>query len=436
MKIRSLILTPALWGLAASPVLCAPAPAALESEPKLIAVLQSEAPLFEKARACQQLAVVGTPKAVPVLASLLGHERLGDYARYALEPIEDASVDEALRAALDKLKGRNLAGVVNSIGVRRDAKAVDALKKLVRDPGKGVGSEALAALGRIASEDAVRVVHQSLSSGPKALQTAAAEACLACAWHALRHGKPEEATKLFESVRKATVPSHLREAARSGALEVIRSANTDKTEQPASTSDASFFNGKDLTGWKGTAKYWKVEDGAIVGHSAGKIPHNEFLWSEVPVTDFYLVVHVKLEPDAANAGIQFRSKKVDDRGQALGYQADVGRGMWGRLYHEHGRGKLDWKDHGEKAVKPGDWNRYEILAVGDRIWTAVNGTLSVALRDPEGERSGQIALQIHSGEPQTVRYRIEKLVHRPAVRLVGMNEEQLNAALRAPETKK
>ena len=46
-------------------------------------------------------------------------------ARYALETIPDPSVDDALRDALGKLKGRPLLGVIGSLGVRRDAKAVD-----------------------------------------------------------------------------------------------------------------------------------------------------------------------------------------------------------------------------------------------------------------------------------------------------------------------
>ena len=58
-----------------------------EQEQKYIAILQSEAPLFEKAGACRQLALIGTRKAVPALAGLLGDEILGDYARLALEPI-------------------------------------------------------------------------------------------------------------------------------------------------------------------------------------------------------------------------------------------------------------------------------------------------------------------------------------------------------------
>lgn len=199
--------------------------------------------------------------------------------------------------------------------------------------------------------------------------------------------------------------------------------------------DQGLFNGRDLSGWTGNAPYWRIEEGAIVGHSDTQIPRNEFIWSDLEVRDFYLVVSVKLEPDTANAGIQFRSKKADEYGQAIGYQADIGKDVWGRLYHEHGRGKLDWSDAAEQAVKAEAWNRYEILAVGPAIWTAINGKLGVACLDTaqEGERSGLIALQMHSGPPQTVRYRIEKLVHDPKIELEGIGAEELINALRIPE---
>ena len=55
-------------------------------------------------------------------------------------------------------------------------------------------------------------------------------------------------------------------------------------------------------------------------------------------------------PADRNAGIQFRSQKINKHGQAQGYQADIGKDkkgwhLWGKLYHEHGgRGKLDWND--------------------------------------------------------------------------------------------
>jgi hypothetical protein len=197
--------------------------------------------------------------------------------------------------------------------------------------------------------------------------------------------------------------------------------------------DKHFFNGKNLTGWHAAdMNYWSVQKGVIVGHSEKPVQKNEFLWSEVEVKDFYLSVDVLLQPADRNAGIQFRSSKVDETGQALGYQADVGMGVWGKLYHEHGRAQLDWTDKGEKAVKPGQWNHYEILAVGHRIWTAINGTLSVAVEDVGGELSGYIAFQIHSGAPQTVKYRINKLVHNPPVSLAGLNQTQLEEKLRTP----
>ena len=200
-----------------------------------------------------------------------------------------------------------------------------------------------------------------------------------------------------------------------------------ESEKPL--AEGAFFNGEDLTGWSGNEGLWSVKDRAIIGHSDKPVAKNEFIWSAVTVEDFHLVVEVKLTPDNRNAGIQFRSKKVNVHGQAHGYQADVGAGVWGKLYHEHGRGKLDWNNRAAKAVKPGEWNRYEILAVGDRIWTAINGTLCVAVRDPAGERSGQIALQIHSGPPQTVHYRKPTLTHNPPVQLAGLGESELDAKL-------
>lgn len=201
--------------------------------------------------------------------------------------------------------------------------------------------------------------------------------------------------------------------------------------------DKSFFNGKDLTGWSAAdMNYWSVKNGIIVGNATQKVDKNKFLWSSVKVADFYLSLDVKLDPDDCNAGIQFRSQKADASGQALGYQADMGKDVWARLYHEHGRQKLDWSDRGEKAVKRGQWNHYEILAVGDRIWTAINGKLAVAIKDAGGDASGYIALQIHSGNPQTVSYKINKLVHNPNVELAGLNEAQLNNQLKLPLDKR
>ena len=192
-----------------------------------------------------------------------------------------------------------------------------------------------------------------------------------------------------------------------------------------------FFNGHDLTGWNAQdMSYWSVEKGAIVGtKGTQEIIGNQFLWYQEKVQDFRLTLRVKQVPFAANAGIQFRSKPQVN-GSAFGYQADIGKGWWGALYHEHGRRILaKSKDIKGQYLKPEQWNQYEILAVGHRVWLAINGKITVALRDPIGELDGQIALQIHGGMPQEVIYSDLTLERNPKVEGLGMNEFQLNALL-------
>ena len=99
----------------------------LPSPAELIAALTTGSDPHAKALACQQLAIVGGPEAVPALAALLADQHLSDYARSALESIADPAAGVALRDALAKLSGRCLAGVIDSLGVRRAAAAVPVL---------------------------------------------------------------------------------------------------------------------------------------------------------------------------------------------------------------------------------------------------------------------------------------------------------------------
>ena len=213
MTIRRIQIAAALLGVLVAAAAATAADDKPADEARLIAVLKSDARLFDKARACQRLAAVGGPKAVATLAGLLGDERLGDYARFALEPMGGAAVDAALREALGSLKGRLLAGVVTSIGVRRDAKAVGALAKLALGCDADVAPAALAALGRIAGDQAVAALRQALAEGPPTNRTAAADACLVAAERLSAAGTPEKAAALYDAVRKADLPPHVRASA-------------------------------------------------------------------------------------------------------------------------------------------------------------------------------------------------------------------------------
>ena len=187
------------------------------SEADLIAVLQSDAPLFDKAKACQRLAVIGTKESVPVLAGLLADAKLAHYARYALEPIPDPAVDETLEAALNKLDGKLLVGAINSVGVRGDARAVGRLEELMGNADSGVATAAAAALGRIASPDAIAALREALKKS-EPLRSAAAAACLVAADAMLAADKTGDAEALFDAVRKAEVPQYMHMAALTGAM--------------------------------------------------------------------------------------------------------------------------------------------------------------------------------------------------------------------------
>ncbi|MGH9389666.1 MAG: family 16 glycoside hydrolase, partial [Vicinamibacteria bacterium] len=175
---------------------------------------------------------------------------------------------------------------------------------------------------------------------------------------------------------------------------------------PAGFQANELFNGKDLAGWEGDAEVWKVESGELVGK--GALKRNNFLFHKKEVSDFRLIVEVKLAENKGNSGVQIRSEPVPG-GEARGCQADVGAGWWGKLYEESARGLLFPKKgetfDGDKFVKKGDWNTYEILAVGSKVRTAINGNLCTDLDDEKIARKGRIAVQVHSGEMTEVRFR-------------------------------
>lgn len=227
MKTRALNIA-CIVVLAAAPFMSCAQAASSSSEPrttKLISILQSNASLFEKARACQQLGEIGNRDAVPALAALLPDEHLSAYARSGLEGIPDPSAAAALREALLKLKGPLLIGVVNSLGALRDEQAVEPLRQFATDPGSGAINEALLALGNISSPESIRILEDVMANGSDATHTEAAAACLLAAGRQRTGGNLDQARRLYDMVRNAKVSIACRVGATRGA---ILSRTTDR----------------------------------------------------------------------------------------------------------------------------------------------------------------------------------------------------------------
>ncbi len=186
----------------------------------------------------------------------------------------------------------------------------------------------------------------------------------------------------------------------------------------------ALFNGKDFTGWTqkgGVAKY-AVEDGVIVGTAVAGTP-NSFLCTQKRYGDFILEYEYQCD-NRLNSGVQIRSnlfeqdttvdldggktKKIG-RGRVHGYQVEIDPNkpdrMWsGGIYDEGRRGWLypglrggdaaQFTAAGQKAYKPGQWNRVRVECRGDSIKTWLNGVPRADFKDALTAK-GFIGLQVH-----------------------------------------
>jgi hypothetical protein len=183
-------------------------------------------------------------------------------------------------------------------------------------------------------------------------------------------------------------------------------------QRSAEGKTVPIFDGKSFAGWEGNLAVFRIEGGAIVGGSLKeKIARNEFLCTTAAYGDFELRLRVKLlGGDAANAGVQFRTKRIPQDHEVSGYQADMGTGWWGALYDESRRKKvLKGPDQSamKNVVRAGDWNDYLIHAEGKHIQLSINGvqTVDYVEADPSVDGSGVICPQIHAGPPSEAWYK-------------------------------
>lgn len=194
----------------------------------------------------------------------------------------------------------------------------------------------------------------------------------------------------------------------------------------------ALFNGRNLAGWKvpvGDGGHWKVIDGVIDYDAQSEAPGDKNLWHSEDLGDFVLHVDWRIKetpywnpnipyilPDGTHArditGKEYKLKLPDSdsgiflrgagknqvniwcwpigSGEFYGYRTD-------RSQPAEIRAGVTPRRQADKPV--GQWNRFEITVVKDRVTVVLNGVEVIhRAKLPGMAARGPIALQHHGGK--------------------------------------
>jgi hypothetical protein len=220
---------------------------------------------------------------------------------------------------------------------------------------------------------------------------------------------------------------------------------------PEHAGYVSLFDGKTLQGWDGNPKFWRVEDGAIVGESTAQNPSgNTYLvYRDMVTKDFTLKFEIKVE-GSGGSGFQYRSKTglpwlaniapnvtanvgpVNLNWMMTGPQADFwpsSRDWSGQFYSENTPMRIQaWRGQvvegsglakkqlmgniGDRQtlgtlVKMDDWNEYTVIARGGTMIQILNGQLMAVMVDDDPNSSnnqpGLFGIEIEATTKVSVR---------------------------------
>jgi Domain of Unknown Function (DUF1080) len=233
---------------------------------------------------------------------------------------------------------------------------------------------------------------------------------------------------------------------------IFVACTVSKNSQDEEKGFISIFDGKTLNNWEGDSKYWRVENGNLVGEITPEtlLKTNSFIiWKGGEPSNFELKGEFNIT-EKGNSGINYRSEKLTDIPYALkGYQADIdGANRYtGQNYEERGRttlayrgqktsispqnnamkpedvkakvknnawsdlkveGSLGNSDSLKTKIKNQDWNSFHLIIKGNHLQHYVNGILMSDVTDNDvinGKSKGIIGVQVHVGPPMKVQYR-------------------------------
>lgn len=211
---------------------------------------------------------------------------------------------------------------------------------------------------------------------------------------------------------------------------VMRFTEPDPLDFSNHDGYASLFDGQSLKGWDGNPKFWRVQDGAIVGESSKQNPcgNTYLVYRDMKAKDFTLKFEMKIVGNGGS-GFQYRSQTgipwlmpisarvISNTGPVnlswmmTGPQADFwpSKIYTGQFYSENTPMRIiAWRgqvveSYGNDSkrlmgsisdrqalgnlVKTNDWNQYTVIARGGTFIHIVNGQVMAVLVDDDPNSS-------------------------------------------------
>ncbi len=185
-------------------------------ESRLLDALSGEGSTEFKAFLCRQLRTVGGGRSIPLLERLLASPELSHMARFALGRIPDPEAARALHRAASRLEGKQLAGVLGTLGERRHAPAIALLVKHLGSSDPSVAAAAANALGRVGTGEAANELVSARAKASDSLRPFVDNALFVCAERLAAGGDMEAAASIYARFLTPDHPSHLRVGALNG----------------------------------------------------------------------------------------------------------------------------------------------------------------------------------------------------------------------------
>ncbi|MCF7976325.1 MAG: ThuA domain-containing protein [Phycisphaerae bacterium] len=165
---------------------------------------------------CRMLRRIGTAQSVPSLAKLLADPELSHMARFALQLMPAPEAGAALRQAVTALDGDLRTGVIVTLGLRGERRAVAELAPLVSENDRQTALAAIKALGEIGGRRSARTLQDA--SVLRTLRVDRDDALLMCADSMAARNQAEQAMSIYQNLIAPTYSTWIRIAAYQGLI--------------------------------------------------------------------------------------------------------------------------------------------------------------------------------------------------------------------------